>query len=111
MSKIFIEDYQAAASETAIYPDGMKIVYPALGLAGEAGEIANKVKKIYRDAGGEVTEERRNAIGDEIGDVLWYLAALATDLDLDLGDIARKNMSKLKSRQVRGVIGGEGDQR
>jgi NTP pyrophosphatase (non-canonical NTP hydrolase) len=106
-----LNDYQLAASATAIYPDEMRITYPTLGLAGEAGEIANKVKKIYRDNSGVVSIEKLEDLGGEIGDVLWYLAALATDLGLDLGDIAQANVDKLKSRQLRGVIGGEGDDR
>ena len=104
-------DYQSKAKETAIYPDEFKVTYPALGLAGEAGEIANKVKKILRDDGGHVTENRRNDLSDEIGDVLWYIAALASDLRLNLDDVAHENIEKLRSRQERNTLQGEGDTR
>ena len=104
-------DYQSKAKETAIYPDEFKVTYPALGLAGEAGEIANKVKKILRDDGGHVTEKRRESLKSELSDCMWYIAALATDLGLNLDDIARDNIEKLASRQERGVLQGEGDTR
>ena len=98
--------YQAAARKTAIYPEQHKIVYPALGLSGESGEVAEKVKKWIRDG---VLD--RDAVKKELGDVLWYLAALAGDLDLSLSDVAEANVRKLESRQARGVIGGSGDNR
>jgi len=104
-------EYQVAAAKTAIYPEEANIVYPALGLAGEAGEVSNKVKKIFRDDGSELTPERRAAIGKEIGDILWYCAALATDLDLDLESIAQNNVDFLASRQERGTLKGDGDNR
>jgi NTP pyrophosphatase (non-canonical NTP hydrolase) len=104
-------EYQSEARKTAIYPDEFKVTYPALGLAGEAGEIANKVKKILRDDGGHVTEKRRESLAGEISDCLWYIAALATDLGLNLDDIAKHNIEKLHSRQIRGVLGGDGDTR
>lgn len=105
------DDYQAAAVRTAIYPDGVRILYPALGLAGEAGEVANKVKKIYRDDGSSVTDERRRQIAKELGGVLWYVAAVCNDLGLNMGDIARENAAILASRQERGTLKGDGDQR
>jgi NTP pyrophosphatase (non-canonical NTP hydrolase) len=104
-------DYQAAAKGTAAYPDGAKIYYPALGLASEAGEVAGKVKKALRDDAGSFTEERKEAIRAEIGDVLWYCAALASDLGFNLGDIADENIAKLLSRKERGTIQGDGDNR
>jgi NTP pyrophosphatase (non-canonical NTP hydrolase) len=104
-----INEYQQRASETAIYQD--KVVYPTLGLAGEAGEIANKVKKILRDNAGEIQEDVRQNLISELGDVLWYLAALATDLKTELSEVANKNIEKLNSRKNRGVIGGSGDNR
>lgn len=106
-----VNEYQALALETAIYPAQYKILYPALGLAGEAGEAADKVKKMIRDDNGEVSEERRHAIALEIGDVLWYCATLANDLGYSLEEIARMNYEKLKSRTERGKIGGSGDDR
>jgi NTP pyrophosphatase (non-canonical NTP hydrolase) len=104
-------DYQKQAVQTAIYGAGHKIVYPALGLANEAGEVLGKIKKVLRDKDGEFDEEASQKIGDEIGDVLWYIAALARDLDLDLEDIARNNINKLLDRQARNVISGSGDNR
>lgn len=100
-------EYQRAAVQTATYPRKQHIYYPALGLAGEAGEIANKLKKSMRGDG----PVDRNAVGSEIGDVLWYCAALASDLGLRLEDIAQANIDKLKDRQQRGVIQGSGDSR
>ena len=102
--------YQKAALSTAIYPD--KVIYTALGLASEAGEVAGKVKKILRDRGGNfLGAEFREAVKDELGDVLWYVAALAADLGLKLDDIAQANLDKLADRVERGVIGGSGDDR
>jgi len=105
------DDYQAAAVQTAVYPDDIRILYPALGLAGEAGEVANKVKKIYRDDGGQVTDDRRVQIAKELGGVLWYVATVCTDLNLNMGDVARKNVAILASRQERGTLHGDGDER
>lgn len=104
-----INTYQEQASVTAIYKD--KIIYPTLGLAGEAGEIANKVKKILRDNSGDLGESVRQNLIDELGDVLWYVAALATDLKVELSEVANRNIEKLNSRKDRGVIGGSGDNR
>lgn len=87
------------------------LVYPTLGLTNEAGEVAGKVKKIFRDKGGVISAEDREALKYELGDVLWYLAQIATELNLDLGEIAEANLEKLFSRLERGKIGGEGDQR
>lgn len=105
-------EYQARSRETAVYPDaGNNIVYPALGLCGEAGETAEKVKKAIRDDAGTLTEERREAIAAELGDVLWYVAQLATEADLDLEEIAVANLDKLASRRERNVLHGSGDTR
>lgn len=105
-------EYQALSRATAIYPNaGDNIVYPALGLCGEAGETAEKVKKAIRDDGGTLTEERREAIAAELGDVLWYVAQLATEARLDLETIAEANLEKLASRQRRSVLQGSGDTR
>lgn len=105
------DDYQIAAARTAIYPEDAKILYSAMGLAGEAGEVANQVKKIIRDDDCELTPERQAQIAKEIGGVLWYCAALATDMHLNLGDIARENIAILASRQDRGALTGDGDDR
>lgn len=106
-------EYQQGTSHTAIYPGQGEIggvLYTALGL-GEAGEVQNKVKKILRDDGGEITPERREAIAQELGGNLWYISQLATELGLSLEDIAQQNLDILASRQKRGVIQGEGDER
>ena len=103
--------YQRSASRTAIYPDEHRILYPALGLAGEAGEVANKVKKLIRDGPDGRPDDWREQIASEIGDVLWYCAALATDLNLTLGMIAAQNEKKLSARKQAGTLGGSGDTR
>ena len=103
--------YQRSASSTAIYPDQHKIIYPALGMAGEAGEVANKVKKLIRDGPDKRPDTWREDIASEIGDVLWYCAALADDLNLMLGMIAAQNLNKLQKRKAKGTIGGSGDTR
>ena len=108
---INFKTYQDGAKSTAVYPESAKLIYPALGLCGESGEVAEKIKKIIRDGNGEVTPEKRTEILKEIGDVLWYIAALCTDLDADMGDVAQANLSKLQSRKERGVIHGNGDNR
>lgn len=107
-----LNEYQAHALETAVYPEKYKVVYPALGLAGEAGETADKIKKVLRgDDGGVLTDEKRQAVAMEIGDVLWYCATLAHDLGYDLDTIAQMNYAKLKSRQESGKLSGSGDNR
>ena len=105
-------EYQQKSRQTAVYPViGQGFVYPALGLAGESGEVVEKVKKIFRDQQGIVGDEQRQAVAKELGDVLWYLAQLATELDLDLNQVAQDNLTKLLSRQQRGQLHGSGDER
>lgn len=104
-----ISDYQTQAVKTAIYKHD--IIYPALGLANEAGEVLGKIKKVLRDNDGDFTPEMSKAISDEIGDVLWYIAALSRDLGIPLIQIAQNNLDKLNSRMARGVLGGSGDNR
>ena len=104
--------YQEEAWETAIYPSkGNNLYYPALGLAGEAGEVCNKIKKIMRDQHGVPSADQKHEIAKELGDVLWYLGALATELDSHLGCIAEGNIEKLEDRQKRNMLGGSGDNR
>lgn len=103
--------YQELASDTAIYPDFARIIYPALGLVNEAGEVAGKIKKVIRDNKGNFSQEHREKIADELGDVLWYISALASDLGMDLNNIAKNNILKLESRKERNVLGGSGDNR
>jgi NTP pyrophosphatase (non-canonical NTP hydrolase) len=130
-----LSEYQAAAVKTAIYRE--KITYPTLGLSAEVGELAekvidvecpttqqdvlklsshtglvsNQVKKILRDDNGILSPGRKAAIASEIGDICWYIAALAHDIGVDLGDVAQENLNKLASRQERGTISGDGDNR
>lgn len=104
-------DYQAKARSTAIFDPKYKYMYPALGLAGEAGEVCEKVKKMFRDDDGEVTPEKLDQIKKELGDVLWYVANLAADFEIDLDEVAILNIEKLFSRQKRGKLQGSGDNR
>ena len=106
-------EYQQKATKTAVYPKVANHgwMYPALGLANEAGEVNGKLKKVIRDNNGVVNEERRKEIAKELGDVLWYLTQLATELQIDLNEVAEANLAKLASRQERGVLGGDGDNR
>jgi len=106
-----LAEYQRLSRRTAEYPREAWLAYPALGLAGEAGEVAEHAKKAIRDDGGEVSDERRAAMAKELGDVLWYVSQLATELELDLEQIAAGNLEKLLSRQRRGVLSGSGDER
>ena len=107
-----LNTYQERARDTAQYPDrGNNPFYPTLGLAGEAGEVCEKVKKVMRDRGGEFDSSARESIKKELGDVLWYVAILADELGLDLDDIARANIDKLSDRKKRGKLGGSGDER
>ena len=103
--------YQQLCTETQIYPREHAVFYPALGLAGEAGEVANKVKKIIRDGTDTLPDDWKEQIGSEIGDVLWYCAALANDLGISLGKIAAQNEKKLAKRKREGMISGSGDSR
>lgn len=106
-------EYQKRALTTALYPQEYKIIYPALGLGDESGEVMGKVKKWLRgdDGKGEMSPERKEALKAELGDVLWYLAVLASDLDVSFSEIAEMNIKKLESRKERGVINGNGDNR
>ena len=98
-------EYQKISRSTAIYPKEYKVIYPALGLCGEAGEVAEKVKKNIRDG------KSLDGVKFELGDVLWYVAVLADDLGVTLEEIAQANVDKLKWRKYRGKIGGSGDNR
>ena len=104
-----MNEYQSLALETAIYP--LPIIYPALGITGEAGEVAEKVKKVLRDNNSQFTADKKLEIAKEIGDVLWYCATLSHDLGYTLEEIAEMNYTKLHSRQERGKIHGSGDNR
>ena len=104
--------YQELARQTARYPDvGSNPIYPTLGLTGEAGEVADKVKKVLRDRDGVFDTEICAAIKLELGDVLWYVAQLSSELGFSLEDVASSNLAKLSSRAQRGTLSGEGDHR
>ena len=105
-------EYQDRALETAIYPNrGNNFVYPALGLVGEAGEVADKLKKVIRDNNGVLTDAVKDAVAAELGDTMWYVAVLASELGYGLDEIMAKNLAKLNSRKNRGVLTGSGDNR
>ena len=105
-------EYQTQSRKTAKYPPiGHPVIYPTLGLANEAGEVAGKVKKIFRDRQGVIGPAEREALKGELGDVLWYLAQVCTELDLSLDEVADHNLKKLFDRLERGKIGGDGDNR
>jgi len=104
--------YQKQARLTAQYPDlGSNNIYPTLGLVGEAGEVAEKVKKVIRDKKGIFDEESKNGIKKELGDVLWYLSNLCNEFEFNLEDVALQNLEKLKLRSSKGRIAGSGDDR
>jgi NTP pyrophosphatase (non-canonical NTP hydrolase) len=105
-------EYQDKAQRTARYPIiGHGVIYPTLGLTNEAGEVAGKIKKIFRDKAGVINDADRAALKSELGDVLWYLAQVSTQLGLSRDEIAEHNISKLLDRQARGKIHGDGDDR
>ena len=110
-SVLTFSDYQHIAKSFALYPEKHKLTYPTLGLNGEAGEVAEKVKKIIRDSGGVVSPAIKLSLQRELGDVLWYLSQVATDLDIDLGETANGNLAKLADRASRNAISGSGDDR
>lgn len=109
------DDYARGARSTAHYPEVAKLLYPVLKLAGEAGEVAEKLGKLMRDEGWEpgmaLSEAQRDAMVLELGDVLWYIAAASHDLGVSLDEVAERNLQKLADRKRRGVIGGSGDHR
>ncbi len=105
-------EYQQIICKNAKYPSkGNNIVYPVLGLTGECGEVAEKVKKIIRDKKGKINRTSRSSIKKELGDVLWYLTMCGHEFKLNLNDIAKSNLEKLADRRKRKVIHGSGDNR
>lgn len=106
-----LNDYQQKAVTTAIYKNEAKIIYPILGLAGEAGEVANKYKKVIRDNNNFLTKGVSECLSKELGDCLWYIANIANDLGFTLEEIASNNLEKLFGRKERGTISGSGDER
>ncbi len=106
------KEYQDLSKKTAVYKDDNdKFYYLLLGLCGESGEVAEKGKKIIRDMGKNLTEEKKKELEKELGDVLWYISQLATELGLNLDDLAKNNLDKLFSRNSRGALHGDGDNR
>ncbi len=107
-----LNHYQRESRKTALYPAvGKNPIYPTLGLVGEAGEVADKVKKILRDKNGVFDKDSKDAIKFELGDVLWYISQLSSELGYELEDVANSNLKKLNSRKIRGQIQGSGDDR
>ena len=107
-----LNHYQKKARETARYPDvGKNPIYPTLGLSGEAGEVADKVKKVFRDKKGVFDAKTIESIKLELGDVLWYVTQLSSELGFNLEEVAQANLEKLSSRFERGKISGSGDER
>lgn len=107
-----LNDYQVASRKTwNVISVDHPIVYPTLGLSNEVGEVAGKIKKIFRDRNGKFTKDDRQALKQELGDVLWYLTQICTELDLSLSEVAEANIEKLYSRLERGKIRGDGDYR
>ena len=107
-----LDEYQRASRRTwSLIHTDHPVVYPTLGLANEAGEVAGKIKKIFRDKGGVIGDADRDALKGELGDVLWYLAQICTELNLSLDEVAAANLEKLASRQAHGTIQGDGDTR
>lgn len=108
---MLLNEYQDLARQTAVYPPEFRVLYPVLGLCGEAGEVAEKIKKCIRDGRPQDADAWLDNIRKEIGDVLWYVANLSADLNLNLEDVATANLDKLRSRAERGVLQGSGDER
>ncbi len=106
-------EYQNESKKTAKYPkiDGKGYLYPVLGLAGEAGEVAEKIKKVFRDKNGKISDETRIEIIKELGDVLWYLSQISLELEVPFDKVAEENLKKLASRFERNKISGNGDNR
>lgn len=109
--EITFNKYQEDAMRTKVYDKSISLMYPALGLNGEAGEVAEKVKKIYRDDSGNISHNKREEISDELGDILWYVAAMCEDIGVTMDYVAKRNLDKLASRMLRNKIHGSGDKR
>lgn len=106
-----LNEYQNQAAKTAIFPHDTDITYLALALCGEAGELADKVKKIIRDCDGIFTNDDYDALALELGDALWYAANLARAIDYTLDEVAELNLNKIQNRLLRGKLHGSGDNR
>lgn len=105
-------DYQQQSRKTwGLVKTDHPIIYPSLGLANEVGEVLGKIKKLFRDKNGVISDEDRLQLKSELGDVLWYFAQICTELDLTIEEVAQENLDKLFDRKSRGKIGGSGDTR
>lgn len=105
------KDYQNVIAETAVFPKEIGLTYCTMGLCGEAGEVAEKMKKLYRDAGGKVTPDFRKDIKKELGDVIWYVTALSNELGFTLEEVMEANYNKLMLRRETNTLHGSGDNR
>mgnify|MGYP001620062275 CR=1 len=106
------DEYQKFCKSTAVYPKiGKNFVYPLIGLQGEVGEVSEKIKKLFRDDKGKLTDSKKIEIVKELGDVMWYISQLATEFGVNLSDVVKGNIEKLSSRQERGKLHGSGDNR
>ena len=105
------DEYSKEALSTSICPEGMDIIYPMIGLSGEVGEVAEKIKKVYRDKGGRFTNGDRFEIVKELGDCLWYINKMLADLGYTLDDVATHNLNKCYRRRSEGTLQGNGDNR
>jgi NTP pyrophosphatase (non-canonical NTP hydrolase) len=108
-----MDEYQKLAARTGAVPDGtvLQLYDLGLGIAGEAGEVAEKLKKSIRDDGAQITDERKESLKKEIGDVLWYLSQLSRALGFLFSEVAQVNIDKLWERHQKGLIRGSGDNR
>ena len=106
-------DYQKQAATTAVYPKimGNNLIYPVIGLGGEVGEFQNKFKKVFRDKDAKISPQMKADLVDELGDVLWYMSQIATELGVDFNQVVETNVNKLAARRAKGTIHGSGDQR
>ena len=105
------DDYQKESNKTAQYPKEQALYYCGLGLTGEAGEVAEKLKKVLRNDNGVLSDEKKTEIQKELGDVLWYIAQLCTVMNISMQDVAKGNLAKLFDRMDRNVLKSEGDNR
>jgi len=108
-----LEEYQKFTKTTARYPkeNGQNLIYTILGLVSEAGEVADKMKKVIRDKDGVISDETKKEMAKEIGDTLWYVSQLSAELGLTLDEVAEANIEKLNSRKERDTLHGSGDDR
>lgn len=106
-----IKEYQGIIKKTAVFPAEIGLTYCTMGLCGEAGEVAEKMKKLFRDKGGVVTDEFKQDVKKELGDVVWYVTALANELGLTLEEILEANYTKLIKRRETNTLHGSGDNR